>query len=124
MQKELAQLNKLIERKKEYLQGCENPRAANAIKSEINTIQNFICAAEIKNLNDDIVLTLGETLKQVEKLKDSILRLECICLMHGITDYPALINKDCIILQNEVLEMYEENQIRIPEKLKNLFNLK
>lgn len=116
MQKELSQLNKLIERKKLFLERCENANTKMAITSEINIIQNFIQAVK----ENDFTTEINETEKHNEKLRDTIQRLEAICIIHGITDYPAQMKKDIRILKGEVLELRDENQVRVPEKLKEI----
>lgn len=118
MQHELKQLQKLIERKKEFLDRCEKPKMQAAIKAEINIIQKFIQAAQTAIADNPTFLALLDSVKRENKAKDTIKSLECICIIHGINDYPALMNKDLKILMDEVLELRDENQVRVPEKLK------
>lgn len=118
MQHELTQIHKLIERKKQFLERCENEKTKAAIKAEINTIQNFINAAESEIYH--YAKSNNKVYDSYFKLEDTIKRFECICIIHGINDYPALLNKDLKILMGQIKEMQKESTIAVPEKLKSI----
>jgi len=115
MQKQLTQLLKLIDRKKDYLQRCENPKTKDIIKAEINIIENFIDSSVITS--EDLQEQFGEAIKLNKALTGTIERMEAIFLIHGINDFPAWLNKDKKILIGQLLEMKAQSQIQIPEQL-------
>jgi len=117
MQKQLTQLLKLIDRKKDYLQRCENPKTKDIIKAEINIIENFIDAVQNEN-------PIPKPSTETETLKDEIFKLQGVCLLYGISPHEIsryMINEKSLIL-DELRADTKENYTRIPEKLKQLTN--
>lgn len=119
MNKEIAQLQKLVERKKAYLLRLENPRAIDAIKAEINILQNTINAMIIETENKQALERFREDkdLKQYEDIKT----LKIICLLHGINDYPVFIMQGLQHLEHELKWDRSENCVRIPNQLRKNF---
>lgn len=119
MIKEIAQLEKLVERKKEYLARLENPRAIDATKSEIHILQNAINAMIIETENKKALekLQAEQNLKQYEETKT----LKIICLLHGINDYPILIMQGLKYLESELKYFKTQNCAMIPNQLRKNF---
>jgi hypothetical protein len=53
------------------------------------------------------------------KLKDQILALESICILHGIYDLPIWLKKDTEALFSEAVRFDRENMVQIPLKLRH-----
>lgn len=120
MQQELQLIQKLLERKKAYLQRVENEKAKQAIKAEINIIERFITAAtvEASNRNHDFKALNTELTKKVNQLENTKRCLELVCIMHGIIDYPLFVARGEKLLLNEIKFDMQENCRRVPTEIK------
>lgn len=118
MKHELIALNKLIERKKSYLQNSNySPKAIDAIKAEITILENAISAIK----NDEKIFLLNQLNKQIQQMQDTIVRFESICILHGINDYPVWLNKDTSILMGQIKEIQKLGMLQVPVNLQNTF---
>ncbi len=127
MDKANERIDKLITRKKEYLNYLvENGKQKNidAIKTEINIIENFRTAYHNEYFENGATkdVYINDLAKEIFKLKETIVKLEGICLLYGISGWEiqhyAAQSKKLIIQQ--LLFDQSENVIRIPEKIKPL----
>lgn len=117
---ELAQLEKLLERKKEYYLKTEKQNVKDAVQAEINIIENFIDAVQTKLIDDSevsqqYIISLEKKLKQLEQLN---LTLETICLMHGIDDWKVFLMAGSNFVLSELKLDRAQNCIRVPNQLR------
>lgn len=61
---------------------------------------------------------------QIQKLEDRILAFECICIIHGIMDFPSWLARGRLILLSKAEELGKTKKMQLPflfnEKLDNL----
>ncbi len=120
MQKELSQLEQLIERKKKYLFGVTEQRIINAVTVEINIIENFITAVKEKILEHNEYLNLSE--KKIEQLEDNTFKYQGVLLLHGVHPFEwerfVAGKKEFII--HEVKQAQAGSYIQIAEAIRPL----
>ena len=119
----LNNITKLIERKEKYIERMigegADQRRIDAVKSEIAIIREFISEAltAVDEMRDAIV-SQGEYLERIEETK---ICAEAVCLLHGIIDYPCYVVKGSKYLINELKHQQREGYLYIPEQLKKLY---
>ncbi len=86
MQHELHLMQKLIERKKAYLQRVEKQNVKDALQAEINIIERYMLAVNNQLIDNERTQHINHLQKQIELLQLQKMKLEGICLLHGIDD--------------------------------------
>lgn len=90
-------------------------------KSKIQHLNNFKDYAydQFQCFNSTIN-DLNRSLKSNnEILKDKIVALEAICLIHGVYDLNTWLGKGRVVLENEAVQMFKEKSFYLVEPLKN-----
>lgn len=124
MRRELEELEKLLDRKRKYLFSLdESTKAAKAITAEINIIENFIEVTTNQLLEQQREYDRYSELAQdkIGRLEEEKMKLEGICLLHGIDDLNTWVCRPKEMIINELLHDRVENYIRIPNQLKFKF---
>ena len=104
------QIEELIERKKKYLLKFQEKKQTintiNLLKSEINTLSNFleeINAEFLEHQNE--ILKLEKKLKKIESIQ---LKLEAICLIHGVDNLSILMSRP----EEVLIQQYKETRLQ------------
>lgn len=99
------------------------------VSNQFIAIQNNIIKALINYQNitekligslqwENLELSKGKV-KEIQRLKDVQESFEAICIIHGVMDFPAWMNKGKRYLVSEAIREYRSNKISIPYALKN-----
>lgn len=120
MQQELELINRLVDRKKAYLQKVQNERMKQAIQAEINIIERFVGAINLfieqsRQEAKEHTTHLEKRLVAMEKTKRC---LELVCIMHGVIDYQLFVARGEKLLLNEIQFDMQENCRRVPTEIK------
>jgi hypothetical protein len=79
--------------------------------------ETYISTLEMENAQ----LASGK-IREIDRLKKIKESFEAICIIHGITDFPAWMNKGHETLIPEAIELYKENTIALPNALRQFID--
>ncbi len=100
---------------------AKNLRFAAIKKRQFDVCKQYYTQMEeyTMSLENDMLDSEREHTIKINTLKDHILRLECILLIHGVNDYPAWFAKGAGLLIDLTLELSRKNEIYKVERLIN-----
>lgn len=122
MLKEIERVQRLISRKQDFLHRATNAqqRMADMVTAEIRILSDLLQA--ISQQAEFNALEKEREQKRYDKAREVIKSFECICLMHGITDYPMYVEKQLPVLLGTLKELYKKKEVIVPNQLRMQFD--
>jgi len=108
-------LQAVADANKAMLPHLKNDAARARVSNQVRIIESSIVA--MQNLFDDIAAANSRDLKDESRLHEKILRLEAICLLHGITDLHFWLQKPSGYLMQMIMENERDGATEVPRAL-------